>query len=88
MRNVTQLKLSRLFIFTLLLVVLTAPMAWAQKATVIKIATLAPDGSPWIQTLQAISDDISKKKQTSRYVSEYIPVVFWVMKTTCSGRCT
>jgi TRAP-type C4-dicarboxylate transport system substrate-binding protein len=58
---VTQLKVARLFIFFLLLSVLTAPTAWAQKATVIKIATLAPDGSSWIQTLQSISDDISKK---------------------------
>lgn len=61
MGNVTQLKVGRLFIFSLLLVVLSTPMAWAQKANVIKIATLAPDGSSWIQTLQAISDDISKK---------------------------
>ncbi len=61
MCNVTQLKVSRLFIFSLLLVVLSTPMAWAQKATVIKIATLAPDGSPWIRTLQAISEDISNK---------------------------
>lgn len=67
MRIVTQLKVGRLLIFILLLVVLMVPMARAQKATVIKVATLAPDGSPWIQTLQAISDDISKK--TNKQVS-------------------
>jgi TRAP-type C4-dicarboxylate transport system substrate-binding protein len=33
----------------------------AQKANVIKIATLAPDGSTWIQTLNAINADISTK---------------------------
>ena len=61
MSMVTQLKVGRLFILILLLAPLTAPVTWAQKATVIKIATLAPDGSPWIQTLQAISEDISTK---------------------------
>ena len=61
MYMVTQLMVGRLFILILLLALLTAPVTWAQKATVIKIATLAPDGSPWIRTLQAISEDISKK---------------------------
>lgn len=37
------------------------PVAGSQEATVIKIATLAPDGSSWIRTLNAVNDEISKK---------------------------
>lgn len=64
---VMKLKAVRPAISILLLFILSAPMAWAQAATVIKIATLAPDGSPWAQTLQTISEDISKK--TNKQVS-------------------
>jgi TRAP-type C4-dicarboxylate transport system substrate-binding protein len=73
MRNATKMKISGLAIWALRLfhkivpiviiaaVVTIAPIARAQKATVIKIATLAPEGSPWIQTLETIAKDISKK---------------------------
>jgi TRAP-type C4-dicarboxylate transport system substrate-binding protein len=37
------------------------PVAGSQKAYIIKIATLAPEGSPWIRTLKTVSDEISKK---------------------------
>ena len=37
------------------------PVAGSQTANVIKIATLAPEGSPWIRSLKAVSDEISKK---------------------------
>ncbi|MGD8519697.1 MAG: TRAP transporter substrate-binding protein DctP [Desulfobacterales bacterium] len=37
------------------------PVAGSQKANVIKIATLAPEGSPWIRTFKAVNDDILEK---------------------------
>ena len=37
------------------------PVAGSQKANVIKIATLAPEGSPWIRTLNAVNDEILEK---------------------------
>ena len=37
------------------------PVAESQDATVIKIATLAPDGTSWMRTLYAVNDEISKK---------------------------
>jgi len=40
---------------------LGAPIAGAQEAQVIKIATLAPEGSSWAQTFDAIDAEISKK---------------------------
>jgi TRAP-type C4-dicarboxylate transport system substrate-binding protein len=44
-----------------LFLVLTASAADAQKATIIKIATLAPEGSSWINTLKQINADVSQK---------------------------
>lgn len=43
------------------------PVARSQEATVIKIATLAPDGTSWMRTLNAVNDEISKK--TNNHVS-------------------
>ena len=40
---------------------LVMPVAESQNANIIKIATLAPEGSPWIRTLNVINDDISEK---------------------------
>ena len=40
---------------------LGVPVAGAQKAKVIKIATLAPEGSSWAQTFDAVNAEISRK---------------------------
>jgi len=40
---------------------IVAPVVTAQKASVIKIATLAPEGTSWIKTLRQLNADISKK---------------------------
>ena len=40
---------------------LVIPDAESQKVNVIKIATLAPEGSPWIRTLKVVNDEISEK---------------------------
>ena len=47
-----------LFLFSPLL----APrVAWGQSPVVIKLATLAPEGSPWIQVLKAAADEAQQK---------------------------
>jgi TRAP-type C4-dicarboxylate transport system substrate-binding protein len=33
----------------------------AEKSSVIKLATLAPDGSSWMKTFQALSSEVMKK---------------------------
>jgi len=41
---------------------LPAPrVAWGQSPVVIKLATLAPEGSPWIQVLKAAADETQQK---------------------------
>ena len=40
---------------------IVAAVVAAQKASVIKIGTLAPDGTSWIKTLRQLNADISKK---------------------------
>ncbi len=40
---------------------LITPLAGSQEANVLKIATLAPEGSSWIQTLNALNTEIAKK---------------------------
>ena len=41
---------------------LPAPrVAWGQSPVVIKLATLAPEGSPWIQVLKAAADEAQQK---------------------------
>ena len=45
----------------LMLLILALPVSGAQKATVIKIATLAPDGSSWTKALNTISAEIRQK---------------------------
>lgn len=37
------------------------PLAAAKEEYVIKLATLAPEGSPWMNTLHKINDELSKK---------------------------
>lgn len=49
------------FCMLILLSFLGTPVAGAQEAQVIKIATLAPEGSSWIQTFNAVNEEISKK---------------------------
>ncbi|UCE54329.1 MAG: TRAP transporter substrate-binding protein DctP [Desulfobacterales bacterium] len=49
------------FCMLILFSFLGTPVAGAQKAQVIKIATLAPEGSSWIQTFNAVNEEISKK---------------------------
>ena len=49
------------WVIGLFLFFLTAPVVEAQKATVIKIATLAPEGSSWIRTLKELNADVSEK---------------------------
>ena len=52
-----------------LCLLLTAPVVTAQKATVIKIATLAPEGSSWIRTLKELNtvEDSLVKSLTAVY---------------------
>ena len=45
----------------LILLFLALPVSGAQKATVIKIATLVPDGSSWVKALTAINSEIQEK---------------------------
>ena len=63
------------------------PVAGSQKANIIKIATLAPEGSPWIRTLKTVSDEISKKTN-NRCVSKYTRGEYWEMKKTCCAKYT
>jgi len=49
------------WVLGLFLFFLAAPVVEAQKATVIKIATLAPEGSSWVRTLKELNADVSKK---------------------------
>lgn len=61
MKALTKMKAVMWCLVIVLCLLMTAPVATAQKATVIKIATLAPEGSSWIRTLKIINADISKK---------------------------
>ena len=46
----------------LLLGTLLGPrLAWAQPAVIIKLGTLAPDGSAWMQVLKAATDEVRQK---------------------------
>jgi TRAP-type C4-dicarboxylate transport system substrate-binding protein len=40
---------------------LMAPAAWGQTPVVIKFATLAPEGSSWIQVFKAAADEVQQK---------------------------
>ena len=35
--------------------------AWAQSPTVVKFATLAPEGSSWMQIFKAAADEVQQK---------------------------
>lgn len=53
------------FIPLLLCFALMAPTAWGQTPVVIKFATLAPEGSSWIQVFKAAADEIQQKTGTA-----------------------
>ena len=63
-------------ITVLLVVTLGLPLAMpassqAQKPVLIKVATLAPDGSSWIKTFQAMVSEISKKTENKVQIRLY-----------------
>jgi TRAP-type C4-dicarboxylate transport system substrate-binding protein len=50
-----------LVIFLLISTLLSPRLAWGQSPVIIKLATLAPDGSSWMQVVKAATDEIRQK---------------------------
>src|SRR4029078_3511321 len=59
-------------LFALIAFVLAALAAVAQAATVIKIATVAPDGTAWMREMRAGADAV-KKRNDGRVEIKYYP---------------
>jgi TRAP-type C4-dicarboxylate transport system substrate-binding protein len=54
----------KIFVFSLLAFLLLAQSAQsAEKNTIIKLATLAPEGSSWMKTLNALNTEVMKKTE-------------------------
>src|SRR5688572_6693321 len=64
-------KLTRLLSFTVLGVLAASPV-YAQKSTEIRLATLAPSGSPWMQVLDKSQAEIAEKT-AGRVTLKYYP---------------
>ena len=61
MQELVKMKTVRWCLVMVCFWLMAAPAVKAQKETVIKIATLAPEGSSWIRTLKELNADVSKK---------------------------
>jgi TRAP-type C4-dicarboxylate transport system substrate-binding protein len=60
MRHVS-CRLTTLIVFLVLSALLGPRLAWSQPAVIIKLATLAPEGSAWMRVLKAAADEAQQK---------------------------
>jgi len=70
----------------LILLFFNRTVVGAEKSLVIKMGTLAPEGSSWMKTINTLNTEVTKKTEISS-VLKFIQVGYWAMRWTCSEKC-